>query len=191
MIKKQYLSKLKKSLHTYASQRRDVIKISGDALHLSKRAIFAMHRGNMKEADTKLKDAEGLLESIATKFKKTPELLDEGSYKAGMEEYVEAAVFRQFLEDGKIGEEITKLSIPRDVYLAGLCDVPGELYRYAIKAATDHDIDAVVECYNMAQEIIETLTEFEFTKYLRNKFDQAKQAAHKLEYVVYEVSLRQ
>lgn len=190
MIKKQYLTKLKKSLHTYASQRRDVIKISGDALHLSKRAIFAMHRGNMKEADTKLNDAETLLKSIATKFKKTPELLGEGSYKAGMEEYVEAALFRQFLEDGKIGDEITKLSVPRDVYLAGLCDVPGELYRYAIKAATNHDVEAVVECNDMAQEIIETLTEFEFTKYLRNKFDQAKQAAHKLEYVVYEVSLR-
>ncbi len=190
MIKKQYLNKLKKSLHTYASQRRDVIKISGDALHLSKRAIFAMHRGNMKEADAKLKEAEGLLKSIDTKFNKTPELLHEGSYRAGMEEYVEAAVFRQFLEDGKIGDEITKLSIPRDVYLAGLCDVPGELYRYAIKAATEHDVDAVAECNDMAQEIIETLTEFEFTKYLRNKFDQAKQAAHKLEYVVYEVSLR-
>ncbi len=190
MIKKTYLNKLKKSLHTYASQRRDVIKISGDALHLSKRAIFAMHRGNMNEADTKLKEAEGLLKSIATKFKSTPELLDEGSYKAGMEEYVEAAVFRQFLEDGTIGDEITKLSVPRDVYLAGLCDVPGELYRYAIRAATNQDIDAVAECNDMAQQIIETLTEFEFTKYLRNKFDQAKQAAHKLEYVVYEVSLR-
>jgi predicted translin family RNA/ssDNA-binding protein len=190
MMKKQYLNKLKKSLHTYASHRRDVIKISGDALHLSKRAIFAMHRENMDEADAKLQDAEKLLKSIATKFKSTPELLDEGSYKAGMEEYVEAALFRQFLEDGKIGEEIKKLSIPRDVFLAGLCDVPGELYRYAIKSATDQDLDAVVECNNMAQEIIETLTEFEFTKYLRNKFDQAKQAAHKLEYVVYEVSLR-
>lgn len=144
----------------------------------------------MKEANAKLKEAETLLKSVATKFKKVPGLLDEGSYKAGLEEYVEAVLFQQFLEDGKIGEEITKLAIPRDVYLAGLCDVPGELYRYAIKAATNQDVDAVAECNEMAQEIIETLTEFEFTKYLRNKFDQAKQAAHKLEYVVYEVSLR-
>ena len=45
-------------------------------------------------------------------------------------------------------------------------------------------------CNTMAQDIVESLTEFEFTKYLRTKFDQAKQAAHKLEYVVYEVSLR-
>lgn len=191
MVKKTYLNKLKKSLHTYATQRRDVIKISGDALHISKRAIFSMHRGEMDEAAKKLKEAEKMLRNVATKFRKTPELLGEGSYRAGMEEYVEAVLFRQFLEDGNIGSEIKNLAIPRDVYLAGLCDVPGELYRYAIRAATNQDIDAVVECSEMAQEIIEILTEFEFTKYLRNKFDQAKQAAHKLEYVVYEVSLRQ
>ena len=190
MIKVGYLNTLKKSLHTYAAQRRDVIKISGDALHLSKRAIFAMHRSNMDEAHAKLKDAELLLKTVAKEFKKTPELLHEGSYRAGMEEYVEAVLFLQFLEGGSIGDKIKQITIPRDVYLAGLCDVPGELYRYAIKAATHHDIDTVRACNNMAQEIIELLTEFEFTKYLRTKFDQAKQAAHKLEYVVYEVSLR-
>ncbi|EKD67070.1 MAG: hypothetical protein ACD_48C00613G0001 [uncultured bacterium] len=64
------------------------------------------------------------------------------------------------------------------------------MYRYAIRAATEHNLDLVNACNTMAQDIVESLTEFEFTKYLRTKFDQAKQAAHKLEYVVYEVSLR-
>lgn len=190
MLKKTYLNKLKTSLHYFASRRRDVIKISGDALHLSKLAIFAMHRGNMDEAGRRLKEAESSLKSIESRFRKLPELLNEGSFNAGMEEYVEAVLFQQFLLTGSIGEKIEKLSIPRDVFLAGLCDLPGELYRHAIKSATKHDIDTVVKCNNMAQEIIETLTEFEFTKYLRNKFDQARQATHKLEYVVYEVSLR-
>ncbi|PIR02961.1 MAG: hypothetical protein COV60_02880 [Candidatus Magasanikbacteria bacterium CG11_big_fil_rev_8_21_14_0_20_43_7] len=190
MLKKQYLTRLKTSLHTYAAKRRDVIKISGDALHLSKRAIFAMHRGNMNEAEAKLSEAGTLLKTIETKFKHTEELLEEGSYRAGMEEYVEAALLQQFLVTGTIGEEVKKLTIPRDVFLAGLCDVPGELYRYAIRAATNKDMAMVKICNDMAQEIVEMLTEFEFTKYLRTKFDQAKQAAHKLEYVVYEVSLR-
>ncbi|OIO19463.1 MAG: hypothetical protein CO029_04745 [Candidatus Magasanikbacteria bacterium CG_4_9_14_0_2_um_filter_41_10] len=190
MIKKTYLNALKKSLHTYAEKRRDVIKISGDALHLSKRAIFSMHRGDMKEAETKLVEAKILLQSIAMKFKKIPELLTEGSYHAGMEEYVEAALLHQFLKSGTLGEELNGLDVPRDVFLAGLCDVPGELYRYAIKAATEHNLDMVNACNTMAQDIVESLTEFEFTKYLRTKFDQAKQAANKLEFVMYEVSLR-
>ena len=190
MLQKTYLQTLKKSLHTYAEKRRDVIKLSGDALHLSKRAIFSMHRGDMKEAEIKLADAKKLLLSVHTKFKAVPELLTEGSYHAGMEEYVEAALLHQFLKTGKLGEELKGLDVPRDVFLAGLCDVPGELYRYAIRAATEHNLDLVNACNTMAQDIVESLTEFEFTKYLRTKFDQAKQAAHKLEYVVYEVSLR-
>ncbi len=190
MLQKTYLQTLKKSLHTYAEKRRDVIKLSGDALHLSKRAIFSMHRGDMKEAEIKLADAKKLLLSVHTKFKAVPELLTEGSYHAGMEEYVEAVLLHQFLKTGKLGEELKGLDVPRDVFLAGLCDVPGELYRYAIRAATEHNLDLVNACNTMAQDIVESLTEFEFTKYLRTKFDQAKQAAHKLEYVVYEVSLR-
>jgi translin len=190
MLKKPYLNKLKKTLHDHATKRREVINMAGDSLHLSKRAIFAMHRGNMSEAQEKLKEAGALLKSVAVKFKSTPGLLTEGSYMAGMEEYVEATLFLQFLQTGAVGDEINAFDIPRDVYLAGLCDVPGELYRYAIKSATEHDLETTKKCNTMAQEIIEALTEFEFTKYLRNKFDQAKQAAHKLEYVVYEVSLR-
>jgi len=190
MLQRSYLETLKKSLHTYAEKRRDVIKISGDALHLSKRAIFSMHRGDMKEAEIKLADAKALLQRIAVKFKKVPELLTEGSYHAGMEEYVEAALLHQFLKTGTLGQELKGLEVPRDVFLAGLCDVPGELYRYAIRAATEHKLDVVNACNTMAQDIVESLTEFEFTKYLRTKFDQAKQAVNKLEYVVYEVSLR-
>jgi len=190
MLKKTYLNALKKSLHTYAEMRRDVIKISGDALHLSKRAIFSMHRGDMKEAEKKLAEAKTFLQSVEKKFKKVPELLTEGAYRAGMEEYVEAALFHQFLSTGTLGDELKGFQIPRDVFLAGLCDVPGELYRFAIKAATERKLDVVNSSNVMAQDIVESLTEFEFTKYLRTKFDQAKQAANKLEFVVYEVSLR-
>jgi predicted translin family RNA/ssDNA-binding protein len=43
----------------------------------------------------------------------------------------------------------------------------------------------------LASDIIGELIEFNLTSYLRNKFDQAKSAAQKLEQVVYEVSLRE
>ncbi len=99
-------------------------------------------------------------------------------------------MFFQFLKTGKIGK-VTGINISPESYAAGLCDVPGELYRYAIKAATERDIEMVKKCAAVAQEITGELIEFNLTKYLRNKFDQAKSAVQKLERVVYEVSLKE
>ncbi|PIT86034.1 MAG: hypothetical protein COU33_05415 [Candidatus Magasanikbacteria bacterium CG10_big_fil_rev_8_21_14_0_10_43_6] len=186
----KYLGTLKTGLHTYALIRRDVIKHSGDALHHSKRAIFAMHRDNMKEAATKLKEAEKIFKILHTTHKKNSEIRKEGAYKAGVEEYVEAMVLYQFLTKGTIGK-IAAIPIDPEVYLAGLCDVPGELYRYAVRAATHKDRKTVELCRDMSEMIVGELIEFNLTSYLRTKFDQAKQAAHKLEIVIYEMSLRE
>ena len=190
MLQKSYLTKIKKNLHAYHSKRGEVIGMSNNALHHAKRAIFALHRDNKKEAVEKIKLVEKSLKDIYKKYKTTPKIFNEGSFKAALEEYVEAKCFFEFLETGKIGE-IKTLPIPEEIYLAGLCDVPGELYRYAIKSATNKDIKTTKKCADMAQEIIGELIEFNLTSYLRTKFDQAKGAVNKLQNVVYELSLRE
>lgn len=188
-INKAYLNKLKKNLHDYALKRREVINQSGDALHHAKRAIFAMHRDNMSEAEEKIRQSEKIFKNLQKKYRNDPKIKNEGAYKAGVEEFVEAVLFHEFLTTGKISE-IKNFEIDSDIYLAGLCDVPGELYRYAIKSATEGDIKMVKKCSSMAGDIIGELIEFNLTSYLRTKFDQAKQATQKLERVVYEVLLK-
>lgn len=188
-LNKSHTNKLKKHMLAYANKRRDVIKQSGDALHHAKRAIFAMHRDNLKEADEKLKQSEAIFRMLEKKYKNDIEVKSEGSYRAAVEEYVEANLLYQFLISGKIGP-IKKLDVEPNLYIAGLCDVPGELLRYATKAATGKDLKTVEKCVKMAQEIVGELIEFNLTNYLRTKFDQAKRAVQKLEYVFYELSLR-
>jgi len=188
MLNKKLIQKLRTDLLSYAGKRRDIIKMSDDALHYAKRAIFAMHRNNLNEAKQKIAQSETLLRQVTKKHNKDNRALNEGSFRAGLEEYVEAVLFYQFLTTGKIGE-IKSLPISSESYIAGLCDVPGELYRYAIKAATDGDVKTVKKCAEMAQEIVGELIEFNLTSYLRNKFDQAKSAVQKIERVVYELSL--
>ncbi|MDP2693217.1 MAG: hypothetical protein Q8O88_06320 [bacterium] len=189
MINKTFMNKLRKGLHSYQLKRREMIRESGDALHYAKRAIFAIHRDNLLEAEAKIRDCNIIFKKLHTKFNHDKKILNEGSYKAAVEEYVEATLFHQFISSGKIGD-IKSFAIEPDVYLAGLCDVPGELYRYAIKAATERNDEMVKRCSKMAGDIIGELIEFNLTSYLRTKFDQAKQANQKLERVVYEVSLR-
>ncbi|MBI4992816.1 MAG: hypothetical protein HZC26_01595 [Candidatus Magasanikbacteria bacterium] len=190
MLNTKYLGKLRQNLHAYASQRMEVINKSNEALHHAKRAIFALHRDNVVEAKEKLEQAEGILSGLHKTYQKDNKMMHEGAFLAALEEYVEAKLFFDFVTSGKIGE-IKIFAVDGEVYLAGLCDVPGELYRFAIKAATEHDIKTVKKCNGMAQEIIGELIEFNLTSYLRTKFDQAKQSAHRLEQVVYEVSLRE
>jgi predicted translin family RNA/ssDNA-binding protein len=190
MLDKKYLGQLKSYLLTYAKSRLEVIELSNQGIHHAKRAIFALHRDDRKEAEEKLKQSGEILKSILNKYKKNPEILDEGAYKAGVEEFVEATLFYNFLTTGKIGE-VKGLQVPPEVYVGGLCDVPGELYRYAIKSATVRDLKMTKQCAVTAQEIIGELIEFNLTSYLRTKFDQAKQAVQKLEQVVYEVSIRE
>ncbi|MBI2436632.1 MAG: hypothetical protein HYV41_02750 [Candidatus Magasanikbacteria bacterium] len=189
MLNTIYTGKLKKYLVEYALIRRDIIKLSDDALHFSKRAIFAMHRDDLTEAQMKLNDAEKNLKEVIKKYGKDERATDEGSYKAGLEEFVEATLLYQFLTTGKISE-IKSLPISPESYVAGLCDVPGELYRYAIKSATIRNIEMVKKCAMTAEEITGELIEFNLTSYLRNKFDQAKSAVQKIEQIVYELSLR-
>lgn len=173
----------------YAEKRRDVIKAAGDALHIAKRSIFAMHRDDMKEAKDKLQQSEKILKDLHKKYKSNPALLEEGSMKEALEEFVEAQLLYRFLSKKGLGE-IKGLPIPGEVFIGGLADVPGELHRYSIKVATERNMKAAIECKKAAEEIVGILIEFNLTKYLRNKFDQAKQSLRKIEQVVYELSLR-
>jgi translin len=148
-----------------------------------------MHRDDMTEAKEKLEASEKFLLALEKQAVKDSRVADEGAHRAALEEYTEAVLFFQFLTKGEIGE-VTSLAIDHETYVGGLCDVPGELYRYAIKSATEKNIAMVKKCAEMGEEIVGALIEFNLTSYLRNKFDQAKQAVQKLEQVVYETTIR-
>jgi predicted translin family RNA/ssDNA-binding protein len=190
MLDKKYFQKIRQELLTYAEKRREVIKECGDAQHLAKRAIFALQRDDKAEAQKALAKAEKILSDLNKKHQKVEGIFDEGSYKASLEEYVEAVLFNQFLE-GKSFSVIKGLHIDSEVYIGGLADVPGEVLRYAIKSATQKNFMMVKKCFDAAEEIVGEMVDMNLTGYNRQKFDQAKQALHKLQQVVYEVSLRE
>lgn len=189
LLNTAYLKSLRERFQEFIAARRDVIAKASEAQHAAKGAIFALQRGSTEEASGKLKQSEIMLSTLTKKYKGDKKILSEGALVAAIEEYVEANLFYQFIASGNIGK-ITAVALEDESYLAGLCDVPGELYRYAIRAATNRDIDLVKKCAEAANEIIGELIQFNLTSYLRTKFDQAKQAAQKIEQVVYEVSLK-
>lgn len=190
MLNKKFFQKVRQELIGYSEKRREVIKAAGDAQHHAKRAIFALQRDAKKEADESLSKAKELLQGLQKRYAKEPDLFSEGSYRAALEEYVEAVLFQDILTSKELGA-LTGLPVDSDLYISGLCDVPGELVRYAIKCATDRDFKTVHTMYAAAEAIIAELISMDLTGYHRQKFDQAKQALGKLQQIVYEVSLKQ
>ncbi|MDO9510075.1 MAG: hypothetical protein Q7J14_02175 [Candidatus Magasanikbacteria bacterium] len=189
MLDKKYFKEVRKELLNYATKRREVIKFAGDAQFLAKKTIFSLQGGNLIESKKILAESKKIILELNKKFKATVELFDEGSFKAALEEYVEAELFLSFVENKKI-TKIKDLKINSNIYIGGLCDVPGEILRFAIKSATERNIKEVKRCYTWAEEIINEMVDMNLTGYNRQKFDQAKQALNKLQQVVYEVSLK-
>jgi len=189
MLCKKNIKSIRTNLTDYDKKRLDVIKRSNTALHYAKRVIFTLHRGNFDEAGVKLKEVESNFKEIAKKYAKDPKVFTEGSYKAALEEYVEAKLFYLFLHGKKMGK-ITEVNVAPEIYIAGLADVPGEMLRFAVMSATNKDFKMVKKCVEGASEIIGEMMEFNLTSYLRTKLDQAKGAVRKLEQVQYEISLR-
>ncbi len=191
MLDGQYLAAVKNAASDHRKTRQEVIRASDDARNASKRAIFAMHRDDFAKADGLLAEAADSLTRVRDMATDVPKMLEEGSFKSALEEFVEARLYRDYLEGKAVGEVVIEgLDVPYDVYLGGLSDLVGELQRRQVKLATAGDVDGVKQARDAMEEIIGEMMEMDLTGYLRNKFDQAKNSFRRAEEVLYELTVR-
>lgn len=171
----------------YETLRRELMKMSGDALNCAKQAIFALHRDDVVVAEERLKQARYQFRLLGKFFKKEPDLRGEGSYRAALEEYIEAVFYARILS-GKPLEILAEIDADTDSYLGGVCDLMGEMARKVVLLATARDFDAVKKLSREAESMMGELVRFDLTGYLRNKYDQAKQAMRRIEEIAYDAS---
>lgn len=188
MINKKFIQQLKKEYDAHESERRQIISLSNAVLHDSKRVIFSLHRGDANKAKISLLAIEKILTDLEKKFGSC-RLIEEGSYKAGLEEYVEAKMF-YLLSVGQVIDKIKKLQLGVDSYLGGICDLTGELVRSAINKSANGQNDEVAKIKKTISNIMAELVEFDMTGYSRTKYDQAKTNLRKIEQINYEINLR-
>ena len=188
MLNKNFFFKLKKEYATNDIERRKIISQSNVLLHNSKRIIFSLHRGDVKQADTAIEEIKKELARMQKHFTYT-RLAQEGSYKAAVEEFVEAAMFHKFVI-GKRVDKIEKLKINYDSYLGGICDLTGEMVRFGVNKASNKEFSEVTRIKEAISDIISQLADFDMTGYLRTKYDQAKGNLRKIEQINYEISIR-
>tara|TARA_Y100000031_G_scaffold117636_1_gene130607 strand:+ start:308 stop:877 length:570 start_codon:yes stop_codon:yes gene_type:complete len=185
-LNKTFFKKIAKEYSELDAKKRQCNIQADKALHTSKRAIFAMHRGDVKQAKEEIAKAAKMLKALG-KFGNNAK---KGPVAAANEEFAEASLFMMVVEGNQI-TSIKGAALSTTTYYGALSDVVGEIVRLATKAATIKDIPEVARLANIAEDIMAELYTQDFTGYLRQKFDQAKSHSRKLEHIAYELSLRE
>jgi predicted translin family RNA/ssDNA-binding protein len=188
MIDVKFLETLKTNYRANESERRQIISASNNILFEAKKTIFALQRDDFKAAAAKLSDMETALKNLAGRFG-TERLQREGAYKAAVEEYLEGKTFFLVIKNKKIAA-VEDLKLDYEGYLGGVCDMIGELVRYATNRAAAGKFGEVAKIKKVSEDIMSQLIDFDMTGYLRTKYDQARGHLRKLEQMAYEIKLR-
>jgi len=188
MINEKFLEKLKKDYQANESERRQIISASNNILFEAKKNIFALQRQDFKVAEEKIAGIEKSLKNLEARFG-FARLHREGAYKAAAEEYLEGKTLYLAIKNKPI-EAVKDLPLDYESYLGGICDMIGELVRYATNQAAKGKFSKVAKTKKMAEDIMGQLIDFDMTGYLRTKYDQSRGHLRKLEQMTYEIKLR-
>jgi predicted translin family RNA/ssDNA-binding protein len=188
MIDKKFLEKLRSDYKNNESQRRQIISGSNNILFQAKKTIFALQRQDFKIAEKNISEMETAFRDLEKRFS-APRLNREGAYKAAAEEYLEGKTLHQVIKNKNIND-VANLNLDYEAYLGGVCDMIGELVRYATNQAASGKFTAVAKIKKEAEDIMGQLIDFDMTGYLRTKYDQARGHLRKLEQMAYEIKLR-
>lgn len=193
------LEALKKRFEHRDELRETLIKQCRDDMKLSKQAIYALHRGDADKAKNVLdRCREDIKIKLLPIVEEEPPLLH-GSMNNVLEEYVEAQLFYTWL-DGDLNKpkrsilEPHELDIPLKlvtpgVYLGGLCDLTGEIGRYAVHCGTVRNVEGVKECLQSISGIHIAMQSFRLPQGISKKMDQLRRSVEKIERMLYEMSL--
>ncbi|KAL8426244.1 hypothetical protein Efla_004205 [Eimeria flavescens] len=176
---------------TEDARREDLIKKSRDLVKSSKQAIFALHRKDMKSAQSCLQTCEKIMkEDLFPITDEYPTLRHTGMLVSSLEEYAEARIFMHFLETKKLlpFDSLGKLRV--EEFLGGLMDCTGELNRLAVIRATEADEQTVNACARFVGVVHEKMLLMDLRNSpLRRKYDALKYTQKRLEALVYELAL--
>ncbi len=168
--------------------RDDLIRKSRNIIKLSKRIIYSVHRGDLKEAGKSVKNIKESIKEIKSLTKS--KISDVGYLRNAFQEYVEALCFYDYVKNKTIPQS-DELGVDTDSYLLGICDLTGELMRYATNSFLKGKFDIVLEVKLVMESIYNELMLFDFrNSEIRQKFDSIKYSLKKLNDLAIEIMKR-
>ena len=167
---KSSLNDISKSLHSVNAAREYLIKNTRDVVILCSHSIIAAHKGDLRLAKQKIKNAELVLKKNQKKakddFKKyliTPE-----------QELVEACSFLAIIENKEI-PSLKSMKVSKESYILGLLDCIGELKRLMLDNIRKDKLKEANRIFNVMENLYLILYPFamfdKIVKEARRKLD--------------------
>jgi len=196
------LEALHKRMERRDELRERLIKRCRDGQKAAKQSIFALHRNDKKRAEKLIDECEECIKNDLLPIVEEEPRLRYGSFSNVLEELVEARLLYAWLF-GKDGNDecpsgtmltITDFAIhlePED-YLGGICDLTGEVGRFAVQRGTARDTKGVQMCLEANLSVLlslQSLSRFPSGGGLGKKMDPLRRSVEKLERMKYEMSL--
>lgn len=201
LVPKDELEALRKRMEHRDELRETLIKKCRDGQKAAKQSIFALHRGDRQKATQLLNQCEMCITNdLLPITQEEPPLRSSGSFTSVLEEYAEAKLFHVWLygkvddQEAPTGEILApndfSIEINPEEYLGGLCDLTGEVGRYAVQRGTARDTDGVKLCLKTNGSIQSALQMIgRLPGGINKKMDQLGRSVEKLERMLYEMSL--
>ena len=122
------------------------------ATSLSKQSILLIHQKRFEEAKKLMENACELISKLQGLAKKYPEIIYSGMFSAALQEYSEANIFLQLIEESRF---ITPkdINVPAVDYVLGLADVVGEYRRLTLDALREDNVEKGEKCLETMDEI--------------------------------------
>eukprot|EP01041_Mallomonas_annulata_P010026 gene10026-20875_t len=195
MVPTEELDEMRGRMQDLDRCREEVIKRSRDTQKLSKQAIFAVHRGAMADAASKLKEAKLVITAVAAIVDKEPSLRA-GAYSASLEEWAEAELLRQWVTDRRV---LTRhdmgggggVVINSTEYIGALSDFTGEIGRLAVSRASKRDFQFVRQVFETDVVISVSVMKCDVGGGFSRKIAAININLKKVEEIVYELSILQ
>jgi len=186
MLNKQEFAKIRQEIENFDKKREELIQLSRNIINLSKRVIYSLHRNDLKDASSYVKqinDKKSLLDKKNIN-------LDTSMNKVAYQEYVEALTFYHFIKSKKIPSK-SSLKVTTEDYLMGLCDLTGELGRKAVNEVIRKNFKKAFEIKDLVEEIYGEFLKFNLRNSdLRRKSDSIKWNLQKLEDLIMELKIK-
>jgi translin len=119
---------------------------------LSKQATLLSHQKRIDEAKKQIVKATNLIAELREMSKQYPAIIYGGMFSAALQEYAEANIFVNLIEESKFVTP-TVIQVPPVDYVLGLADVVGELRRLSLDALREGNVQKGEKCLQLMDEI--------------------------------------
>eukprot|EP00546_Thalassionema_frauenfeldii_P000751 CAMPEP_0178932594 /NCGR_PEP_ID=MMETSP0786-20121207/22725_1 /TAXON_ID=186022 /ORGANISM="Thalassionema frauenfeldii, Strain CCMP 1798" /LENGTH=440 /DNA_ID=CAMNT_0020609945 /DNA_START=116 /DNA_END=1438 /DNA_ORIENTATION=+ len=200
LVPQEELDALRQRMVHRDNLREKLIKECRDGQKAAKQSIFALHRGDQEKSKELLSNCEKCItEHLLPTIGEEPQLRS-GSFSNVLEEYVEGKLFYTWLfgraeeSESPTGDLLKPdefiFELKPEEYLGGLCDLTGEVGRYAVQRGTVRDTDGVKLALHTNSQILDAIQKMErIPSGVNKKMDQLRRSVEKLERMLYEMSL--